>query len=125
MLTEVAYLRVVPEIAHTFLELYHARQNLQQRGFARAIRPDQHRALAALNREIETAINLMRAVGHVNPLQRRRALPATRRLWDVKAERLLGRLRLLDQLHALDLLELAHRLRRLRRHPPKPRHEIL
>src|SRR3712207_7490211 len=39
---------------------------------------------------------------------------------DVEAERLLRRRRLFDQLHALDLLELAHGLRRFRRDLPEP-----
>ena len=60
MLAEVTDLRVVPEVAFAFLKLDHAGENLEQRGFARAIRPDQHRALAAFNREIEAAINLVR-----------------------------------------------------------------
>ena len=59
MLAEVTDLRVVPEIAFAFLKLHHARENFQQRGFARAIGSDQHRAFAAFDREIEPAINLM------------------------------------------------------------------
>ena len=42
-----------------------------------------------------------------------RALPAARRLRNLEAERLARRQRFLDQFHALDLLELALRLRRL------------
>ena len=125
MLAEVTDLRVVPEVALAFLKRHHARQNFQQRGFARAVRPDQHRALAAFHREIEPAINLVRAVGHVDVHQRHGALPAARRLRNLKAERLARRQRLLDQLHPLDLLELAHRLRRLGRHGTEPRHELL
>ncbi len=113
MLAEITDLRVVAEVAFAFLKFHDARENFQQRGFARAVRPDQHGAFAAFNREVEAVINLGRAVGHVDAFQRNRALPAARRRRNLEPERLARRERLLDEFEPLDLLELALRLRRL------------
>jgi hypothetical protein len=49
----------------------------------------------------------------MNAIQRDRALPAARRRRNLETKRLARRQRFLNQLHALDLLELGHRLRRL------------
>ena len=59
------------------------------------------------------------------PFERDRALPAARRLRDLETKRLARRQRLLDQLHALDLLELAHGLRSFGRDGAKAIGEFL
>ena len=53
-------------------------------------------------------------IGHVNSFQDDGALTAARWLGNLEAERLAGSLGFLDQLHPLDLLELAHSLGGLR-----------
>ena len=52
-------------------------------------------------------------------------MSAARRLRDLKPKRLAGRHRFLDELKPLDLLKLAHGLRRLGRHRAKPVHKFL
>ena len=107
MLAEITDLGVVAEVAFAFLIFHHAGENFDQGGFARAVRPDQHGAFAAFNRQVEARINLRRAIGHVDAFQRDRALAAARRRRNLKPERLARGQRFLDQFHALDLLELA------------------
>ena len=63
-----------------------------------------------LDIEFKPAIDNVLAVGEVDFFQSNDALSAARWLRDLKAERLARRDRFFDQLHALDLLELAHRL---------------
>jgi hypothetical protein len=43
----------VPEFALALLRLQRAAEDFQQRRFARAVRPDQHGALAALDLEVD------------------------------------------------------------------------
>src|ERR1035441_6463507 len=99
------------QIALPLLKLHHARKNLQQRGFARAVRPNQYGLLTAFDREVHPRINPVWPIGHVDPLQIDRPLAAARRLRNLESEGLPRGQGFLDRIHALDLLELAHGLR--------------
>ena len=125
MLAEITDLGVVAEVAFAFLKFHDAGENFQQRGFARAVRPDEHGAFAAFDGQVEAGVNFVRAVGHVNAFQRDGALAAARRRRNLETERLARRERFLDQFHPLDLLELALRLRRLGRDGAEPVGELL
>ena len=103
----VAGFDVVAERARAGLRLEHAGQNLQQGGFARAIRADEHDALAALGLEIHAAIDHVFAVGMVDVLQRDDPQAAALRLGKLEIELAIFASRRVDLLHALDLLELA------------------
>src|ERR1039458_1165925 len=115
MLAEITDLGVVAEVAFAFLKFHRAGENFDQRGFARAVRPDEHGAFAAFNGQVQAGINYVRPVSHVDAFQRDGALSAARGRRDLKTKRLARRERFLDLLHPFDLLELALRLRRLRR----------
>src|SRR5688572_23529547 len=119
MLAEVTDLRIVTEVACALLVLHNARENLEQSGLSGAVRPDEHGAFAPFDLQVEVLINLCRAIGHVDALERRGPLPTPRRWRNLEAKRLARRQRLLDLFHALDLLELGHGLRGLRRHGTK------
>src|ERR1043166_293009 len=138
ILRVVTGLGVVTEFARAGLRLEHAAENFQQRGFARAIRPDEHDALSAFRDEINAAINVMRcsgvsaegrilaseswraavfrlaatryAVRVMNVLQRNNLEPAALRLRKGEADFAVLTARRFNFFHALDLLELALRL---------------
>jgi hypothetical protein len=79
-----------PMSAEAFLELLERQQSgqdFQQRGFARAVRPDQHRALAALDHEVEVAVNHMIAIGLTDAFQFDDPLSAARRLGKTELHR--------------------------------------
>lgn len=63
MLGEVADLHVVAEFARAALGRERAGEQLDERGFARAIRADEHRALAALGLKLQPAVDREIAVG--------------------------------------------------------------
>ena len=111
MLREVAGLRVVTEPAFARLRLQHAGQQFQQRGFARAVRPDQHDALPALGLEIQIFVNEFGRAGLLLVLG---ALASRRR--DAGAPR---RGKLVTKLHVLqrdDAMAAALRLRETETH---------
>ena len=125
VLAEVAELGVVPDLALALLELEHAGHDLEQGGFAGAVGTHEHRPLAAFDGHVEAGIDLEGTVGHVDALEGDGALAAARRRRDLEAERFPGRGGLLDQLHALDLLELGHGLGGLGSDRAEPVGELL
>src|SRR5258708_7567402 len=125
MLAEIADLRVRPGVAFALLKFHHPGEDFQQRGFTCAVRTDEHSAFAAFDGQIESFIDFVRAVGHVDVVQRDGALSAARWLGNLEAERLLWRRWLLDQFQTLNLLELAHGLRRFGSHGTKTVNEWL
>ena len=88
-------------------------KNFQKSGFARAIRTDQHRALAPLHFEVEVFVNHMLAVGLLHTLQRNGPLTTPRRLGETEMNGRLVGLRSLDPLHAGELLNAVLGLRGL------------
>ena len=86
ILRVVAGLDVVAERARAGLRREHAGEDLQQGGFARAVRPDQHDALAALGLEVHAAIDHVLAVGVVDVLQLDDLEPAALRLRELEIE---------------------------------------
>ena len=101
--------------ARALLRLKHAAENFQQRGFARAVRADEHDALAAFGLEIDNGRD-KRHVARRKPVdvfQRDDLVTAALRLRKGEADLAVVARRRFDFVHALDLLELALRLRRL------------
>ena len=89
-------------------------EQLKQRGFAGAVRADQHGALAALGLEVDPAINHIFAIGVMDALRRViTRSPLRGGCGKAEMDRLLRRLGRLDFVHPLDLLELALGLRGL------------
>ena len=87
MLREIAVFRVVAELAHARLRLENFGEQFEQRGFARAVRPDQHDALAAFGLEIKAVVNQFFAVAKLDFLQRDDALAAALRLRKTETDR--------------------------------------
>jgi len=104
ILRVVAGLDVVAERARARLRREDLGQNLQQRRFARPVRPHQHHALAALRLEAHPAIDYRFAVGMVDILQLDHLDPATLRLGEPEIQLALVPLGRLDLVHALNLL---------------------
>ena len=113
ILRVVAGLGVVAERALARLRREHAPENLQQRGFARPVRPHQHDALAALRLETHAAVHHAFAVGKVDVLQLDRPEPAALRLGEPEIQLAVVALGRFDLVHTLNLLELALGLCRL------------
>ena len=115
MLREIAGLGVVTVLEHARLRLENFREQLEQRGFARAIRPDQHRALAAFGFEMDSVVNQFLAIAEFDFLQCDDAVAAALRLRKTETDRRPAAVRRLDHflLEPLDLLHLALRLRGL------------
>ena len=114
VLREIARRHIVAEHALARLRREHAGQQLEQRRFARAVRTDQHRALAALGLEIQAPVDPQRlAVAEIDVLQRDDALAGTRRLGEAEFDRLLRVERGVDALHAVEAGEQALGERRL------------
>jgi hypothetical protein len=87
MLREVAVLRVVTMLAHAPCGLQNIGEQFQQRGFAGAVRSDQHDALVALHLEINAVVNQFFAVAELDFLQRDDALAAALRLRKTETHR--------------------------------------
>ncbi len=102
------------QLAFAALQRDRLRQQLEQRGFARAVGADQHDPLAPLGFKLHARVNHVWSVGVMNVLQRDDPLAAPLRLRKLDlhlAPVLVGQF---DLLHAIDLLELRLCLRRLR-----------
>ncbi len=111
VLRVVADLHVAAHDALAALDGQHAREDFEQRRFARAVGPDEHDALAALGGEVQPLVNRLAArVSLVDVFERDRFQPAARGLREAEFHRRGLVLRGLDFLHARDLLELALRL---------------
>src|ERR1039458_8901019 len=110
MLAEVSNLCIMPQIALPLLKLHHARKNLQQGGFAGAVRANQYGLITTFDREVHPRINPVRPVSHMDPLQVDRPLAASGWLRNLEPEGLPWGQGFLDRIHALDLLELAHKI---------------
>ena len=97
------------------MRLENFREQFEQRGFARAVRPDQHGALVAFRLQINSVVNQFFAVAELHFLQRDDAMTAALRLRKTKTDCRPVAVRHLDHflLDALDLLDLALRLRGL------------
>ena len=115
VLREIAGLRVVTVLEQAGLRLEDFREQLEQRGFAGAVRSDQHDALAALGLEMKSVVNQFFAVAELDFLQRDDALAAALRLRKPEADRRPVIVRRPDHflLEPFDLLHLALRLRGL------------
>ena len=110
MLREVAELEVCAELALAFLERDLASEELDERGFARAIRTDEHGALATLDFEVEAFVHLLGAVGLVDVVQGNEALAAALRLREVETEAFAQRAWLIELIHLFELALAALRL---------------
>ncbi len=102
-------------LEHARLRLENFREQFEQRGFSRAVRPDQHRALAAFGLKMDSVVNQFLAVAEFDFLQRDDAMAAALRLRKTETDRRPVAVRRLDHflLEPLDLLHLALRLRGL------------
>ncbi len=111
VLAEVAELGVETEFAVAFLELENAGDDFEERAFSGAVGSDEHGAFAAFDVEGECFVDFEVPVGHVDVVERHDFGSAADGLRNHESERFAWGERLLDEFHALDLLELAHGLR--------------
>src|SRR5207302_7266639 len=101
------------EFANALLHRQHASKQFEKRGFARAVRTDEHGSLAALRLKLQATVNNEIAIRVVDILQNNDAMPAANRLRKMKLNCLSARDRRSDLFHSIDLLQFALGLRRL------------